>query len=59
MKFNLAVDSKGETLDVNMPKESYLKFEITMKDTAWLLFTPWEFEGLGGKPGEEYWVLGA
>jgi hypothetical protein len=26
---------------------------------ARLLFTPWEFAGLGGKEGEEYWVLGA
>ena len=26
---------------------------------ARLLFTPWEFAGLGGKDGEEYWVLGA
>lgn len=24
-----------------------------------IAFIPWTFEGLGGKPGEEYWVLGA
>jgi len=23
------------------------------------LFMPWNFMGMGGKPGEEYWVLGA
>ena len=28
--------------------------------SCWLLFTPWDFVGLGGKEkGEEYWVLGA
>lgn len=26
---------------------------------ALLLITPWQFQGLGGKDGEEYWVLGA
>ena len=24
-----------------------------------LMINPWEFAGLGGKEGEEYWVLGA
>jgi len=24
-----------------------------------LLLTPWDFAGMGGKKGEEYWVLGA
>jgi len=28
-------------------------------EIAWLLMTPWDFAGLGGKEGEEYWVLGA
>ena len=27
--------------------------------TSMLLINPWEFQGLGGKEGEEYWVLGA
>jgi len=24
-----------------------------------LLISPWQFAGLGGKQGEEYWVMGA
>jgi hypothetical protein len=36
-----------------------LKIEEEYGDLAWLLISPWEFNGLGGKEGEQYWVLGA
>jgi len=69
MKFSLVKNEKGETKDVFMPRHSYMKIDpgITAMSTkdgkkhmvGRLLFTPWEFAGLGGKEGEEYWVLGA
>jgi len=59
----------GESVKVVMPATAYLKREkaATAVDkktgkrlnVARLGMTPWEFKGLGGKPGEEYWVLGA
>ena len=52
-----------------MPRHSYMKIDpgitaVSKEDgkkvmVSRLLFTPWEFAGLGGKEGEEYWVLGA
>jgi len=42
-----------------MPPHAYLKREEQQPEIAWLLLTPWDFAGLGGKKGEEYWVLGA
>jgi len=26
---------------------------------CWILLNPWEFSGMGGKDGDEVWVLGA
>jgi len=69
MKFTLVQNEKGDTKDVFMPRHSYMKIDpgitaVGKEDgkrhmVARLLFTPWEFAGLGGKEGEEYWVLGA
>ena len=69
MKFTLVQNEKGDTKEVFMPRHSYMKIDpgitaVGAKDgkrhmVARLLFTPWEFAGLGGKEGEEYWVLGA
>lgn len=42
-----------------MPVHSYMKRTEKNGDLAMLLLTPWDFAGMGGKPGEEYWVLGA
>ena len=69
MKFTLVQNEKGDLKDVYMPRHSYMKIDpgitaVGKEDgkkrmVARLLFTPWEFAGLGGKEGEEYWVLGA
>jgi hypothetical protein len=69
MKFTLVQNEKGDVKEVFMPRHSYMKIDpgisaVGKEDgkkrmVARLLFTPWEFAGLGGKEGEEYWVLGA
>jgi hypothetical protein len=53
------VDKSGNTKTFKMPKESYMKMEPGYGHLAWLLISPWDFAGMGGLPGEEYWVLGA
>jgi len=53
----MLANEKGETKQFEMPPHSYLK--RTGEDISMLLLTPWEFAGMGGKKGEEYWVLGA
>lgn len=50
-------DDKGASKVFEMPPHSYLK--MAGDDLAMLLLTPWDFAGMGGKKGEEYWVLGA
>jgi len=55
---NLLLTPKGETGTIKMPKEAYMKFDPS-QNVFFLLITPWQFQGLGGKPGEEYWVMGA
>jgi len=40
-----------------MPVHSYMKRQG--EDLSMLMLTPWDFAGMGGKKGEEYWVLGA
>ena len=42
-----------------MPVQAFMKLDGDYQDSSWLLLTPWDFGGLGGKDGEEYWVLGA
>uniref|UniRef100_A0A7S3CH47 Peptidase A1 domain-containing protein n=1 Tax=Strombidium rassoulzadegani TaxID=1082188 RepID=A0A7S3CH47_9SPIT len=59
LKFNFLLNAEGQTQYFEMPKEAYLKPDPELKNVSWLLFTPWQFQGLGGKKGEEYWVLGA
>jgi len=36
-----------------------MKLDPDRPGLSYLLFTPWEFKGLGRKEGEEYWILGA
>lgn len=50
-------DDKGTSKVFEMPAHSYMKMQGS--DLAMLLLTPWDFAGMGGKKGEEYWVLGA
>jgi|TARA_B110001450_G_C17620703_1_gene481098 hypothetical protein len=57
IKFDMLQDDKGTTKVFEMPPHSYLK--MAGDDLAMLLLTPWDFAGMGGKKGEEYWVLGA
>jgi hypothetical protein len=57
IKFDMVKDDKGESKIFEMPPHSYLK--PAGDDLAMLLLTPWDFAGMGGKKGEEYWVLGA
>mmetsp|Transcript_8979 Transcript_8979/g.13746 ORF Transcript_8979/g.13746 Transcript_8979/m.13746 type:complete len:245 (+) Transcript_8979:549-1283(+) len=59
LKFDILTDKSGKTKTVEMPPSSYLRLDENYNDVAWLLLTPWEFQGIGGKKGEEYWVLGA
>lgn len=55
---NLLLNDKGEKSVIKMPKEAYLKFD-PQQNIYFLLISPWQFMGLGGKKGEEYWVMGA
>ena len=41
-----------------MPPPAYMKFDEKLKEFV-LFITPWNFFGMGGKKGEEYWILGA
>jgi hypothetical protein len=61
LEFSIAAGPDGKKLPIKMPKEAYMKFteENETGFTSMLLINPWEFQGLGGKEGEEYWVLGA
>jgi len=55
---NLMLDQSGKTAVIKMPKEAYLRFDPS-QNLYFLLISPWQFAGLGGKPGEQYWVMGA
>jgi hypothetical protein len=35
-----------------------MKFD-EKQNACWILLNPWNDSGMGGKPGEEAWVLGA
>ena len=69
LKFKMVKNQEGETKEFVMPRHSYLKIMPNKSATnpktgkklivGKLLFSPWEFQGLGGNAGEEYWVLGA
>lgn len=60
ISFNIMKDEAGEKGMIHMPKQAYMKFATDGEQTGCLLMiNPWEFAGLGGKEGEEYWVLGA
>ena len=56
LQFTL-VSLQNEHRHFEMPKNSYMKRDGI--DQGWLMITPWDFDGLGGKQGEEYWALGA
>ena len=43
-----------------MPRQAYMKFAYQgQEEGCMMLINPWNFSGLGGKKGDEYWVLGA
>ena len=43
-----------------MPKEAYMQtLNPSNPSNYTLLLSPWNFYGKGGKPGDEYWILGA
>ena len=46
--------------EISMPREAYMKYMWQGEQQGcMLLINPWNFSGLGGKKGDEYWVLGA
>ena len=59
IEIEMILNKEGKTTQVKMPREAYMKMEPGYGQLAWLLISPWQFNGIGGKPGEEYWVLGA
>ena len=60
INFGVVKNANGEKADVKMPKEAYMKFATDGQASGcMLMINPWNFAGLGGKQGEEYWVLGA
>ena len=60
LEFNVILNAKGEQGVIKMPRQAYMKFATDGQQTGcMLMINPWNFAGLGGKAGEEYWVLGA
>ena len=60
LEFNVILNEKGQKGLVKMPRQAYMKFATDGQQTGcMLMINPWNFAGLGGKEGEEYWVLGA
>lgn len=59
IEFNVIKNSKGETSKIRMPHQAYIKRSSNNHSLYYLLLTPWQFMGFGGKEGEEYWVMGA
>ena len=58
LEFDLKLNSQGETKKLKMPPTAYMKFDDKLKKFV-LFVTPWQFSGMGGQKGEEYWILGA
>lgn len=58
LTMNLMLNAQGQNANIHMPKEAYLKYD-PQQNIFFLLISPWTFQGLGGKKGEEYWVMGA
>ena len=59
LTFNMLANKEGTTKTFELPRHAYMKLDPKHPGLGFLLFTPWNFQGLGGKEGEEYWVLGA
>merc|ERR1719243_458335 len=60
ISFNILKNEAGDKGTIDMPRHAYMKFATDGEQTGcMLMINPWEFAGLGGKEGEEYWVLGA
>lgn len=63
VKFNFEGMAAGQSKYVEMNKEAYMMYKNipgTDQEGCFLLFSPWDFQGLGAKSkDEEYWVLGA
>ena len=55
----MILDPEGHRKEVMMPSTALLRIDPAYEDLALLMLTPWEFQGIGGKKDEEYWVLGA
>lgn len=58
LEFALLTNEKGDVKSVRMPPPSYMNYDDQRKVFV-LLISPWQFSGMGGKAGEEYWILGA
>ena len=60
LQFNIQKNAEGEETVIRMPRQAYMKFAYQGKEEGcMLLINPWDFAGLGGQKGDEYWVLGA
>lgn len=59
IELNLMLKESGETRSIYMPPQAYLRSDSKHPNNFFLLISPWQFMGLGGRPGEEYWVMGA
>lgn len=59
IEFNVIKNPKGEVATIRMPHHAYIKRSGKDHSQYFLLLTPWTFKGMGGKEGEEYWVMGA
>lgn len=59
IELNLMTNPSGETKTVKMPSQAYIRQDSKHPERFFLLISPWQFMGLGGKDGEEYWVMGA
>ena len=59
IEFNMVKNQQGETATIRMPHHAYIKRSMQNPTNYFLLINPWNFMGMGGKEGEEYWVMGA
>lgn len=60
INLSLVSENGKDTKQIQMPKESYMMFKQLNGDAAcYLIISPWDQIGVGVKPNEEFWVLGA
>lgn len=59
IEFNVIKNAKGEIAKIRMPHHAYIMRKKSDHSQYYLMLNPWNFMGMGGKEGEEYWVMGA